>query len=68
MTEDETSAEELLKSAELREVIADEVNAKSNVLQAEAQFESAKWTKYSALGTFFMALSTVFLAIITYLG
>ncbi|MCD4740302.1 hypothetical protein K8R43_03870 [archaeon] len=62
------NTKEITENAELREVIADEINARSNVLQAEAQFESAKWMKYSAIGTFFMAVATVVLAVVTYLN
>ena len=67
MAKQAMTIEEIEASAQVRQMIAEEVNARSNVLQAEAQIQTAKWDKYSAIGTFLMAFTTVVLAIVTFL-
>ena len=65
--QDDLSLDEVKTIAQLRSVIAEEVEAKANIAQAQALVEQMKWTKYMTLGTFFMAVATAAMAVVTYL-
>ena len=61
------SLAELKTIAQLREVVAEEVEAKANVAQAEALAQQIKWMKWMAIGTFLMALTTALMAVLQYI-
>lgn len=62
MEDEELELEEIKTMAELRGLVAKEVEAKSNVLQAQTMIEQVKWTKLMTIGTFFMAVATTLVA------
>ncbi|MBR9707436.1 MAG: hypothetical protein GOV15_03295 [Candidatus Diapherotrites archaeon] len=63
----QASLEELKTLAEVRGMVAEEVDAKANLIQARALQKQTFWMKWMTIGTFLMALTTAALALLQYL-
>ena len=55
--------EELKAITQVRAMVAEEVDAKANLIQAQVLREQAFWTKWMTVGTFLMAVATALLAV-----
>ena len=59
-----TNLEEIKALTEVREMVAEEVDAKANLLQARSLQQHTFWMKWMTIGTFLMAFMTFLLAVL----